>query len=153
MRADEIISQIVSGFADVETTEHEGNTFFFYGAEHKFPFATLVINDTYDTVSNLSRPDVCRLNIGVSKPTYRALFPADAQPGAASDDTASAASPPSGYDYAALDVLMPHPEYAGHYWVCILNPSTETFEQQLQPLLAEAHRRLAGKRLRPADGE
>jgi hypothetical protein len=48
-------------------------SFFFYGPEHKFPFATLVTNDAYDQASNLSRPSVFRLNIGISKQTYQSM--------------------------------------------------------------------------------
>jgi hypothetical protein len=67
------------------------------------------------------------LNIGLSRETFRRLFPADAP-----------------HDYAVLDVLMPHPVYAVQSWVSVLNPSEATFET-LKPLLAEAHAR-AGRR-------
>ena len=39
-----------------------------------FPSATLVTNDSYDRASNLSRPSILRLNIGVGKDTYRTVF-------------------------------------------------------------------------------
>ena len=45
---------------------------------------------------------------------------------------------PDEFDYAALDRLMPHPVYASQSWVCVLNPSVETFES-IKPLLAEAY--------------
>ena len=38
----------------------------------------------------------------------------------------------------ALHQLMPHPVYAPQSWVCVLNPSPETF-RAAQPLLAEAY--------------
>ena len=44
----------------------------------------------------------------------------------------------SGYDYTALDQVMPHPVYGNMYWLCVLNPSLATFEQ-VKPLLAEAY--------------
>jgi len=44
----------------------------------------------------------------------------------------------AGYDFAALDRLMPHPVYASQSWACALNPSAETFET-VKPLLAEAY--------------
>ena len=34
---------------------------------------------------------------------------------------------------------MPHPVYGRMYWVCVLNPSDETFATKVQPLLAEAY--------------
>ena len=51
-------------------------------------------------------------------------------------------------DYAALDRVIPHPVYAKQRWLAILNPSHETFEEVVQPLIAEAHERLARPRSR-----
>lgn len=105
-----------------------GDTFFFYGTERKYPmpFATIVTKDYagHDTVSNLNRPEVFRLNIGISKEGYRELF------GEADSE----------HDFAALDRVMPHPLYGAQSWICVLNPSDHTFAQ-LRPLLAEAYER------------
>jgi hypothetical protein len=38
----------------------------------------------------------------------------------------------------ALDVITPHPDYAGQNWVCVLNPSEETFDK-VQAFLAEVY--------------
>jgi Family of unknown function (DUF6194) len=93
-----ITQYIIDTFANVETDTAFGYTFFFYGADHKLPFATLIGADNdYDRVSNLDRPGVFRLNIGVSKPTFQSLI------GASRVDV-------SGYDFTALDTIMPHPE-------------------------------------------
>ena len=108
-----------------------GDTFFIYDPQRnlegsrRFPFATIVIKDygDFDNKSNLNRPDVFRLNIGVSKETYRSLFPGEAE-----------------HDFTALDVLMPHPVYGPNHWVSVLNPSETTFEN-LKPLLTEAYQR------------
>lgn len=79
-----------------------------------------------------------RLNIGLSRETFRTLF-------------GSAGEQPATYDYAVLDRLMPHPVYAPQSWVCVLNPSRETFEA-VKPLLAEAYSRMASRRAhRPGD--
>jgi hypothetical protein len=110
-----------------------GDTFFSYDpdgqlpAERRFPFATIVTKDYpgFDCKSQLNRPGVFRLNIGLSKETYRSLFGSDA----------------GGHDFAALDRVLPHPVYASQSWVCVLNPSEATFEQQVQPLLADAYAR------------
>jgi hypothetical protein len=115
---------ITETFDGVETISMTGNTFFFYGPEHKFPFVTLVTNDEYDNDSDLQRPGVFRLNIGVRKPTFQALFATD-----------TAHDP----DFTALDRLLPHPVYGKMFWVSILNPSTTTFTSSVQPLLAEAY--------------
>ena len=121
-----ITSYILYTFANVETTTAFGYTFFFYGDDHKLPFATMAGSDNeYDRVSNLDRPGVFRLNIGVSKQTFQALF------GAGKVDV-------SGYDFTALDTIMPHPDYAAQSFICVLSPSEATF-QKIQQLLGEAY--------------
>ena len=115
-----------------------GDTFFIYDPERnfegtrRFPFATIVTKDygDFDNASNLNREDVFRLNIGVSKETFRALFPNDGD-----------------HDFTALDVLLPHPVYAQNHWVSVLNPSDETFAR-LEPLVAEAYA-IAVRRAQP----
>jgi hypothetical protein len=123
-----------------------GDTFFIYDPERnlepkfRFPFATIVTKDygDFDRSSNLDRPGVFRMNIGVSKDTYCSLFgPPPSPPGPAGVvDT--------GHDFTVLDQIMPHPVYASQSWVCVLNPSEATF-QAVRPLLAEAYD-LAAKR-------
>jgi hypothetical protein len=126
-----IIKYIHATFDGITSVTVSDNSFFFYDPEQKFPFATLMTNDDNDQFSNLNRPGVCRLNIGVSKATFRALF------GAPSSDAGEAVT--SDYDFTALDKLMPHPVYGKMYWVCILNPGPATFQKVVQPLLAEAY--------------
>ncbi|HEX8693849.1 MAG TPA: DUF6194 family protein [Longimicrobium sp.] len=118
-----------------------GDTFFIYDPDgdlppqHQFPFATIVTRDygDFDRASNLDRPGVFRLNIGVGKDTYRSLFgPQPPPPGAAGVAG-------TGHDFTALDVVMPHPVYAPQSWVCILNPSDATFQAEVRPLLADAY--------------
>eukprot|EP01035_Chromulina_nebulosa_P067464 gene67464-92415_t len=80
----------------------DDNTFFFHDADNKFPFATIVTKDSeFDNASKLDRPGAFRLNIGVGKESFRALF---------GEAPAAAADP------AALDTLMPHPVYGKMYW-------------------------------------
>ena len=117
---------ITETFPGVETTTAFGYTFYFYGSDHRLPFATLAASDNeYDRISNLDRPGVFRLNLGVSQRTFQALF------GPAKVDVGS-------YDFTALDVIMPHPDYAPQNFICVLSPSEATFER-LRPLLAEAY--------------
>jgi hypothetical protein len=94
-----------------------GDTFFIYDPDRnlqdkqRFPFATIVTKDygDFDNASNLSRE------------TFRALFGDDGT-----------------YDFTAQDRLMPHPVYGRQSWLCVLNPSAETFER-MKPLLREAY--------------
>lgn len=125
MNESSVIHTITTSFPDVETTEALGFTFFFYKSERNFPFATFVAADTdHDKFSDLDRPGVYRLNIGVSRETFESLF------GAGEVDT-------SRYNYTALDVIMPHPEYAAYHFICVLSP--ESTWEQVRGLLAEAH--------------
>jgi hypothetical protein len=154
MDQDSIIRYIVDTFAGVEVVTGTdgiaaGDTFFMYDPDRKldpkqkFPFATIVTKDygDFDCASNLNRPGVFRLNIGVSRDTYRSLFGPQPSPPAAGGvvDT--------GHDFTALDRLLPHPVYAPQSWVCVLNPSAETFET-VQPLLAEAYERAVKRQIR-----
>jgi len=121
-----IASYITGTFPNVETGENLGYTFFYYGADHMLPFATLAhTGNEYERISNLDRPGVFRLNLGVSRETFQSLF------GTGKVDV-------SGYDFTALDVLLPHPDYAAQSFICVLNPSDATFEK-LKPMLAEAY--------------
>ena len=126
MTESEVVDYLTKTFPGVETTTAFGYTFFFYRSERKLPFATLIASDQdYDRLSNLDRPDVFRLNIGISKQTFQSLF------GTTTVEV-------KGYDFTALDVIMPHPEYAQQYFICVLSPSEATFER-IRALLAEAY--------------
>lgn len=145
---DAIIQYVMDTFTGVEVVRPTdglgaGDTFFYYDPQRnldptrQLPFATIVTKDygDFDNTSNLNRPDVFRLNIGVSRDTFRALF----------GHPASAASTKSaGYDFATLDRLMPHPVYAPQAWVCVVNPSPATFAA-VKPLLAEAYSLVAAR--------
>ena len=146
MDAREMTHTIVEAFASVETSEAMGYTFFFYNSDHKMPFATLIAADNeYDRISNLDRPDVYRLNIGVEKDTYRSLFgrpPAAPGPDGVFD---------TGHDYTALDTIMPHPHYAAQSWICVLSPGGDTL-QAVRRLLAEAYAIAERRNMRKARG-
>jgi hypothetical protein len=142
MDQETIIQYITDTFAGVEVLRPTdgpgaGDTFFFYDPQRNIdptrrqPFATIVTKDygDFDNASQLDRPDVFRLNIGVSRETFRALF--GYLPGKKTSKSAE-------YDFAALDKLMPHPVYAPQSFLCVLNPGPETFEA-VKPLLAEAY--------------
>jgi len=121
-----ITSYITDTFENVETTVNMGYTFFFYRDDHMHAFATIASNgNEYEKISNLDRPDVYRLNIGVSRATFQSMF------GKGKVDV-------SAYDFTTLDVIMPHPDYSSQHFLCVLSPSEATFEQ-VRALLAEAY--------------
>lgn len=69
-----ITQSITATFASVQPVDAWGDTFFFYNPDRQraaeIYFATLKSkDDEYDNASNLNRPDVFRLNIGISKAT------------------------------------------------------------------------------------
>ncbi|HEX5504897.1 MAG TPA: DUF6194 family protein, partial [Thermomicrobiales bacterium] len=140
-----IVDYITDTFAGVDvSTPTEGvaagDTFFIFDPDrdlepkHQFPFATIVTKDygDFDRASNLDRPGVFRLNVGVGRETFRSLFGSPPSP------SGGAGAAETGHDFTALDRLLPHPVYAPQSWVCVLNPSDETF-QTVRPLLAEAY--------------
>jgi hypothetical protein len=140
----EISQYITDTFKGVDVLVASDTSYFFYNPDtslppdHKFPFVTIVTNDMHDQFSNLNRPSVFRLNIGVGKETFRSLFGLPERP-SGSDGTAESNDNDGSYDFTALDQVMPHPVYGRQYWLCVLSPSNETFETKVQPLLAEAY--------------
>lgn len=121
-----VMEYIQNEFDHVEESENFGYKFYFYKDDHTLSFATIALSDNeYDRVSNLDRPGVFRLNLGISRETFISLF------GLHKVDV-------SQYDFTTLDTLMPHPDYAPQSFICVLNPSEATFEL-LKPMLAEAY--------------
>jgi hypothetical protein len=118
------VEAFVAKLGNVQQEENFGYIFYFIGEDHRLPFVSIAQSDNeFDTVSNLNREGVFRINIGVSKATFKALF-------------ADFESEP--IDYSVLDVFLPHPHYAKQHFVCILNPSQEHAEAT-KKLIVEAH--------------
>ncbi|MBX3050639.1 MAG: hypothetical protein KF753_04135 [Caldilineaceae bacterium] len=114
----------VAGLEQVQREENFGYAFFFVGNDHRLPFVTFAASDNdFDSVSNLNREGVFRINIGVSRETFQKLVgPLTSEP----------------VDYTQLDVFLPHPDYAPQHFVCILNPSGANIETT-KSLVEEAH--------------
>ena len=123
-----------------------GDSFFFYDPEgnlpenRRLPFATVVIHDYagWDTESNLDRDGIFRVNIAIGRSGFERLL---------GYPPATQSARQAEFDYAATDVLLPHPLYASQGWVSILNPGDQT-SAQLRDLLDEAHGLAAGRRAR-----
>src|SRR5258706_1919988 len=129
MDAGDVKRYIWDAFDGVNPVENDGDTFLIYDPagnlppERQLPFATIVTDDHYDTVSALDRPGAYRLNVGLTKATYASLF------GAAPTRRDEHGVLQTGFDYAATDTLMPHPIYASQYWVCIVNPGEASWNR------------------------
>lgn len=118
------VEAFVASLENVQREENFGYSFFFVGDDHMVPFVSIADSDNeYDSVSNLDREGVFRVNIGVSRATFESLF-ADSQT--------------ENVDYSALNVFLPHPEYSKQHFVCILNPTGENAEIT-KKLMVEAH--------------
>jgi hypothetical protein len=121
-----LTNYLTSTFENVKTTVNLGYTFFIYRDDDMLPFATIAsTGNEYEKISKLDRPGVYRVNIGVSRETFKSLF------GTNKPDV-------SAYDFTALDTIMPHPDYSAQSFICVLSPSEVTFER-IKPLLAEAY--------------
>lgn len=135
MDATAIDAYIRDAFPGVETTTAYTYIFYFYGSERMLPFATLAKADNeHDRVSELDRDGACRLNVGVSRETYRSLL-GDDKP-----RLGPAGVIDTGHDFTVRDRILPHPHYAPQSWVCVVSPSEETFET-VRGLLREAYER------------
>jgi hypothetical protein len=112
----------IRSLPSVTTTTNFGYRFFFIGDDQRMPFATIADSDNeYEKISQLDRPGVFRLNIGVRRETFTALFPRDEK-----------------WDYAALNIFMPHPDYAKQSFLCILNPDGDNVDKT-RAFITEAH--------------
>jgi hypothetical protein len=130
--AETLVNYILETYPETDVVQAMNAWFFSLDAEKHWPnYATIVTTDEHDDASDLSRPGTYRLNIGVDRSTFRRVADADPEP-----------------DYTAFDRLLPHPVYAKQLWVSIVNPSHETFDEVVKPLLALAHDRLAAARAR-----
>ncbi len=125
---EEITTWITTTCPDTIVTKAMNATFFSLDASAWPNFATIVTTDEHDmgAPSNLARPGVYRLNIGVGRTTFKRLVGSMTDP-----------------DYAELDRMIPHPVYAKQRWVAILNPSRRTFDEVVKALTTEAYARVA----------
>jgi len=85
-----------------------------------------------DSSSNVNRDGVYRVNLGIRKGNFVEMF------GRIPKRPVAGSVVDMDYDFTVLDKIMPHPVYAWMGWICVLNPSAETFEK-LKPLIAESY--------------
>ena len=127
-----IVQYIRDTYPDSDLVEAMNAYFFSVDTEKHWPnFATLVTTNEHDDASELDRPGVFRLNLGVDRPTFEQIAAAEPDP-----------------DFKAFDRLLPHPVYGQQLWISILNPTHYTFERTVIPLIALAHDRLAATHAR-----
>jgi hypothetical protein len=114
-----------------------GDSFAIYDPEGNLPparqrpFTTVVVRDVpgWDVESRLDRAGVFRVNVEVGSRRYTELL---------GHTPAEHAGRRDAYDYAAPDVLLPHPAYAAQGWVSVVRPGPRT-DDLLRRLVADAH--------------
>jgi hypothetical protein len=86
-------------------------------------FATLKSKDgANDKASDLNRPEVFRLNIGLTPKKYEEIF--GLRPSRPNKGGIIAGN----YNFQALNTFMPHPVYGWMGWIAINNPDRDHFE-------------------------
>jgi Family of unknown function (DUF6194) len=116
----------LGSFPGTRIIDAGGDVYAVYDPDHDYEqrprngWATIVASDAHDSASDLDRPGVYRLNLGLPRSRFRELI-----------------DPAAAHDTTAIDVLLPHPVYGGQNWVCVLNPDRTW--PTVQRLLAEAH--------------
>jgi hypothetical protein len=124
----ELAPAVGSEFPEIAWGDH----FFYYAPdglvpEREQPYATIVTkNYPDDTLCDLDIPDRWRLNIHVGRSAFIELIGEDPR------------SEPASCDYAATDIVLPHPVYRAQGWVSIINPG-ESASRQAFRLLGAAH--------------
>lgn len=78
-----------------------------------------------DTSSLLNREGIYRVNTGISKKSYIEKF------GAVPQRPLAGGIVDVDYDFDEQNIIMPHPVYAWMSWICVLNPTKDTFDEFL----------------------
>ena len=131
----EIIDYTTSNYEGVVENQNWGERGLFYNPKGKLPKGIYILtfkekDGPNDKASNVDRPGVYRLNLGISKQTYQTLF------GEIPKRPLAGRIVNTGHDFDKLDEIMPHPVYGWMSWIGVLNPSKTTFSK-LKPLIDE----------------
>lgn len=129
----------MAALPDVVAKASWGETAFFYNPDNRLKngtyFATIKEKDgENDSASDLTARGLWRLNIGIQKATFIALF------GSPPKRPGKGMTIEGPWDFTARDMIMPHPVYGWMSWVAVIAPSQETWQTCL-PLIADAHQR------------
>lgn len=132
-----VSNYLISNFSGLKVVEAWGEKSFFYNPDNLLKrgiyFCTIKEKDgDNDQASDLSRPNVFRVNFGLSKKTFLSIFEALPKRPLKGKFTDGA------YDFKALDLLTPHPVYGWMAWVSILNPSLASWNE-IHNLLSESY--------------
>ena len=122
MTTEEVKSYLLENFKSLNIVKAEEDMFFMHPNNDKLPFVTILTKDNeYDSFSNLDRNGFFRLNFCMDKGTFKSNF------GYLTEKKGLEAFINVGIDFTKEDTLLPHPTYGSMNWVCVVNPSEETF--------------------------
>jgi hypothetical protein len=146
---EEIIAYSLDTFPGLIEDRNWGERSLFYNPDRQLPKGTYFLSfkerdGANDSASKISPGDY-RLNVGISKAAFINRF------GAVPARPAAGEVVQTGHDFSQQDRILPHPVYGWMWWIAILNPTHETFEE-IKPLLSEAYER-AVERSRSRTGQ
>lgn len=132
---DNVLTYTTSNYEGVIVDKNWGEKGLFYNPDGKLPKGIYILtfkekDGPNDKASNINRPGVYRLNLGISKQTFSNMF------GEIPKRPSAGKIVDTGHHFESLDEIMPHPVYGWMAWVSVLNPSKSTFEK-LKPLIHE----------------
>ncbi len=137
MVADEILTYCLKNLEGSILVESWGEKGIFYNPDHRLKRGVYILtvkekDGDNDKGSNLNRPGIYRVNLGIRTNSFIRLF------GAVPKRPKAGGIVEMKYNFTAIDTLLPHPIYGWMGWICVLNPSEETFEG-LKPYIQEAY--------------
>ena len=123
-----IEAYLLATYQHVNPISAWGERSYFVNPEQKLKrgsyFATIKSKDgANDKASNLNRPGVFRLNIGLTPEKYTEIF--SLRPSRPSKGGVIIGN----YDFQAINTFIPHPVYGWMGWIAINNPEQNNFEK------------------------
>jgi len=143
MTPKDIENYIIKNFEGVIPKSSWGETSFFYNPNKALPngvyFCTIKEKDgENDKASSLDRDNIFRFSVGISRDSFYKLFNTTFK------RPAKGKIIKSDFDFKALDTITPHPIYGWMSWICILNPSINSFDD-IKEFLEESYNLAIGK--------
>lgn len=137
MNAADVIASLQAKFSGLTPKASWGETSLFFNPGGVLPsgvyFGTVKDHDgANDKASQLDRPGVFRVALGLPRNRYEELFgPRPPRP-------PKGGVVMTGHDFTVTNVVMPHPVYAWMGWVQVLSPSADTFAE-MHPLFTASY--------------
>lgn len=136
MKANDIITYCIDNYGYVECINlpYGQELQYCQGGINLFFLSILEFDTEDDTFSILNQPDRYRLSLCLSKDEYNKLFsrqcPYDAKYVCS-----------KGCDFAAKNIVMPHPVKANECYIQCISPDKEIFEKVLKELISLSYKR------------